>query len=177
MAEVTVEALMAFRGQKFLEASFNALLGRAPDPQGLAYYLSRLARGVDRLDVLRDLRASAEARGHGADVTGLVSALRTHEAVRIPVIGSALCFAIYGCSKRTFKQLNILAEQMESIAYELTKHPNRFSDIHKEFTAHQLPKNHPDAPVQEGLLEAPGFDESNLRALPRQSLFVLRSIS
>lgn len=170
---------MTLRGQRFIEASFDALLGRAPDPEGLAYYQDRLARGVDRLDILRDLRASAEAQIYNAKIEGLSNALSMKKATRLPIFGSIFCFAIYGYSKRALIEFNILAERVE-LALSGTWLTQR-AEINSAALDLHTPSEQPHIPNLEqdkdGLVEAPNLDERNLLSLPRRSLVILRSIS
>ena len=45
----------------FVTAAYQQVLGRAPDPQGLAHYVTQLESGVSRTEILAELSLSAEA--------------------------------------------------------------------------------------------------------------------
>lgn len=54
----------------FVQAAFNAILNRAPDPQGLEFYTTQLTRGGSRAYLLDCLLSSAELR-HGVRPTAV----------------------------------------------------------------------------------------------------------
>ena len=68
--------LLKLTGERFVRALYATLLGREPDPDGLAFYLSRLRRGYGRHHVLADIANSAEARSKAIDLPGLKEVLR-----------------------------------------------------------------------------------------------------
>lgn len=57
--------------ETFAYTAYRCLLGREPDPEGLANCLAHLGAGRPRLLVLGGLRYSAEGRRHGVKVPGL----------------------------------------------------------------------------------------------------------
>jgi hypothetical protein len=68
-------ALMTLPGPEFVRASYRALLGREPDPAGLAFYRARLREGVGRLQIVCELAASPEAVNKGRVLPGLAETL------------------------------------------------------------------------------------------------------
>ncbi|MBU2768538.1 DUF4214 domain-containing protein [Acidithiobacillus ferrivorans] len=62
--------LFALDGQDFITEAYCNLLGREPDPHGMAYYLGRLAMGYGKASVITDLARSAESRPH-REIVGL----------------------------------------------------------------------------------------------------------
>jgi hypothetical protein len=73
---------MAMRASKFVENAYALLLGRLPDESGLAHYVAAVEEGAARLDVLRDLSNSAEAKAFGAELPGLTERLAAQAASR-----------------------------------------------------------------------------------------------
>jgi uncharacterized protein DUF4214 len=61
-AAETTDQLLALRGATFVRCAYHAVLGRDPDPGGLANYLDHLDRGMDKEQVLVDLATSPEGR-------------------------------------------------------------------------------------------------------------------
>lgn len=62
--------LFALEGRDFITEAYRNLLDREPDPQGMAYYLGRLAMGYGKASVIVDLARSAESRPH-REIVGL----------------------------------------------------------------------------------------------------------
>ena len=68
----TLAALTALRDRHFIEAAYRVLLGRDPDPAGLANFLHQLRAGaVSKVDILGDLRYSPEGQQRGVEIEGL----------------------------------------------------------------------------------------------------------
>ncbi len=60
---MTARQLLALRGENFVRAAYRAILGREPDPQGLAHYRKLAALGlVGRMAVLIRILYSEEAK-------------------------------------------------------------------------------------------------------------------
>ena len=62
--------LFALEGRDFITEAYHNLLGREPDPQGMAYYLGRMAMGYGKASVIMDLARSAESLPH-REIIGL----------------------------------------------------------------------------------------------------------
>ena len=65
-----VYELFSLDGRAFITEAYRNLLGREPDPHGMAYYLGRLAMGYGKASVIADLAQSAESRPH-REIIGL----------------------------------------------------------------------------------------------------------
>lgn len=78
--------LLSLQNEEFVEAAYEAVLGRDPDTEGHAYYLARLRSGYSKLSVLFQLRGSGESR-HRPDVPGLSRTLARYRLGRLPLIG------------------------------------------------------------------------------------------
>lgn len=83
----TLNELLALHDQRFVVCAYHTLLGRAPDPEGLSYYLSRLRLGFSQIQVLSQLRRSAEGKGHATKLPGLNEAIQINQRGRKPLIG------------------------------------------------------------------------------------------
>ncbi|MEO0035422.1 MAG: hypothetical protein RLZZ501_1445, partial [Pseudomonadota bacterium] len=84
---VSLAQLLAEHDEAFVRAAYQAILGRAPDSEGLAYYLRVLRDGGSPLSILARLRFSPEGRRVGVGVDGLDRALWRHRLERWPVVG------------------------------------------------------------------------------------------
>lgn len=83
----TVLRLLEPHDRQFINASYSALLGRAPDPEGERYYLNKLRNGVHKLSILRELRRSAEGQKFIPGVAGLDAAIKRHQSANVAVVG------------------------------------------------------------------------------------------
>ena len=95
-----LQTLLRIQGAQFVEAAYLALLRRPPDPEGFSYYLERLRSGARKLQILRELGVSSEARAVGAELPGLRVALALQRLVKIPLVGRFVrsCFGLEGDS-------------------------------------------------------------------------------
>lgn len=83
----SVPRLLAPHDEEFIRVAYQAVLGRAPDPEGHTYYLGRLREGIHKLEILRQLRRSPEGRNFIPGVAGLDKAIRRHRRANLPLIG------------------------------------------------------------------------------------------
>lgn len=74
----TIDELFTCPEDEFLNKAYQQVLGRQPDPHGLAHYRSRLRIGSSRIEVLADLLASPEARTASRPGLDELRALVTH---------------------------------------------------------------------------------------------------
>ena len=58
-----LEDLLAFNGEPFIRCAYQILLGREPDQEGFGYYLRLLDEGRPKIEILRELCHSDEAKG------------------------------------------------------------------------------------------------------------------
>ncbi len=66
-----VMELFALDGRAFVTSTYQQLLGRDPDPDGMAYYLGRLAVGYSKESIVAQIALSPEARHSGKNFAGL----------------------------------------------------------------------------------------------------------
>ncbi len=83
----SVPRLLAPHDAEFIRVAYQAILGRAPDPEGGTYYLGRLRAGTHKLEILKQLRRSPEGRNFIPGVAGLDRAIRRHRIANLPLVG------------------------------------------------------------------------------------------
>jgi hypothetical protein len=83
----TIDELMSYQGEWFVECAYQTILGRAADPVGMKYYLGRLRAGYSKVSVLKQLLASSEAKAHQVVVSGLKSTILRHGIAQYPIAG------------------------------------------------------------------------------------------
>jgi chromosome segregation ATPase len=57
-----IDQLLELNDAVFIEGAYQALLGRAADPEGMRYYLGRLRAGYDKTGIIAQIAVSAEMR-------------------------------------------------------------------------------------------------------------------
>lgn len=86
--QLAIADLLGFAGKDFIEAAYQAILGRSPDPGGMQSILHAFERGASRLEIIVRLRRSDEGRQRGRQLLGwhgvldLLQALRPHRLAR-----------------------------------------------------------------------------------------------
>lgn len=89
-ATATLEDLLSRHDERFVRNAYHVLLGRAPDPVGMHYYLGRIRIGVSKLEVLVQLLLSHEGKSRMVKIAGLNEAVARYQLLRIPVLGALL---------------------------------------------------------------------------------------
>jgi FkbM family methyltransferase len=79
--------LLSWHDIDFVRCAYVTVLGRQPDPDGEAYYVDRIRRGVSKLHVLRQLRTAPEAASHDPGIAGFDVALKQYWLSQLPIIG------------------------------------------------------------------------------------------
>lgn len=85
-----LDELLAYDDEHFINNAYKVLLGRAPDPEGHAYYLARLRIGISKPEILAQLIKGHEGRSRRVKVFGLNKAVRHQKWKKIPVLGRLL---------------------------------------------------------------------------------------
>jgi FkbM family methyltransferase len=84
---LTLPELLARYDQDFVECAYRTLLGRAPDPEGLSYYLGRIRTGVPKMRTVLQLSESPEGKGYAPKLSGLDNALVQFRRSERPIFG------------------------------------------------------------------------------------------
>ena len=79
--------LLAQDDVPFVHAAYLALLGREPDADGVSHYVAQLRSGRRKIEILKQLRRSAEGREYDASMPGLDKAISLANLARLPLIG------------------------------------------------------------------------------------------
>ena len=92
-AAATLEELLSRHDERFIHSAYHTLLGRAPDPEGMRYYLARVRAGISKVEVLAQLRLSTEGKSRKVKIAGLNEAIKRHQQLKLPLIGALLRLA------------------------------------------------------------------------------------
>ena len=108
--------LFALEGRDFVADAYRNILNREPDPQGMAYYLGRLAMGCGKASVITDLAQSKEARPRH-EIAGLPRLIQSEKRANYWLLGR------FG---RWRRQETLLREGIQ----ELAKVKKSMDDLH-----------------------------------------------
>ncbi len=115
----TVPKLLTPHDADFIDVAYKAVLGRAPDSQGGTYYLGRLRTGAHKLEILRQLRRSAEGGNFIPGVAGLDRAIRRHRLANLPLLGPIIrLFTDAEGNSATQRQLRVIVNEIGRLQHE-----------------------------------------------------------
>jgi O-antigen chain-terminating methyltransferase len=112
-----VNDLLAYHDRVFVEAAYRAVLKRAPDQAESLRDLKRLRSGVNKIDLLADLRLSPEGRAKGVRLDGLLVPALIRRLGQLPLVGYPIRLGV--ALLRLPKQVHA---QREFAGYVLAQH-------------------------------------------------------
>ena len=77
-------------GEEFVESIHRAIVKRAPSPAELLSCLDRYYRGANKVELIGELRGSAEARAIAVTITGLGMRYRLWRLARLRLLGGLI---------------------------------------------------------------------------------------
>ncbi len=83
----SLSSLLSRHDVDFIECAYQTLLGRAPDPEGLNYYVGQLRTGISKMQILTALHFSNEGKSQPLSILGLEKAIKLHRMGQYPIIG------------------------------------------------------------------------------------------
>lgn len=89
----TLEELLLLNNESFIHSAYQTILGRAPDKEGMQYYIKRLKADVSKIEILAQLRISKEGISRPLNIAGLNEAVKRHKQLKTPLLGSLLRLA------------------------------------------------------------------------------------
>jgi hypothetical protein len=106
-------------GRSLVEAAYQALLHRTPDPTGMEFCLLRLRSGATRAEIFGRLRYSLEGRAINVRVPGLAWAYRFDRLTHWPILGWAFRFlgALWGLPGIR-RDMRVVSDQMSRVALQ-----------------------------------------------------------
>lgn len=85
---VDVRDLLRWHDEAFVDAAYRTLLRRPPDSAGFAHYLQSLRDGRrGKLEIIAELRSSAEGEAQRVEVHGLRARLALRRVLALPLVG------------------------------------------------------------------------------------------
>lgn len=165
----SLSELCAWDDVNFVRCAYVTILGRQPDPEGEAYFLSRIRRGHSKLEVLWQLRRSKDALGHDPGIAGLDKALKTAALSRHWLIGGSVRLITRSEGDSSALRSARAVANIASVIYdELAQHNLKLSNINSTLQAlhdsfqREAPVVNSHAPTCAGVVG----DEKSVETLP-----------
>lgn len=170
-AVVDFRDLDAHWAGRFVDLAYRTVLGRAPDPEGLAYRLEALCTGrLTKAEVVARLRWSPEGRTHGVRIQGLLPALARAALRKIPIFGRILRH-LDALTHRTTRQLEEFSAQMQSFCAR----QNTIVQTQSVVTAHLQDVVHPRLEALQNALETQSALTAQLQDVVHPRLEALKN--
>ena len=113
-----INELLRYHDRVFVQAAYRAVLKRSPDETESLRELKRLRSGyINKVDLLADLRFSAEGRAKGVQLDGLMFPALIRRLGQLPLIGYVIRLGI-----ALLRLPNSIREQREFHSYVLSQH-------------------------------------------------------
>jgi len=74
--------LLELEGSEFVEGAYRAILGRGADEAGRAHYIAELARGGKKVQVLKEIARSDEAKARGVTARRILAQLESENGMK-----------------------------------------------------------------------------------------------
>lgn len=117
----TIEEFTSINYEDFLSNAYRIVLGREVDGVGRENYLSALRQGrVSYIQVLSNLRRSAEGQAHGAKIRWLTPAALLDRAANFPIVGRFVAPFMNFLVRSTVNiQLSDISDQLNASIVEM----------------------------------------------------------
>lgn len=166
-AAYDLQELLAFSDADFVDVAYRTILRRPPDEAGRQHYVRWLRSGATKVDIMADLRWSAEGRARNVHVDGLLRPYLLDKWSRIRIIGPVLSWV------RAFVHLGRLPAQTAAVeatqaleVQSLGQHLNRLADdIERRFRDEGSTTEHRERSLREQLSELKRLEEDNARRI------------
>jgi FkbM family methyltransferase len=110
---ISIDELITYHDADFVQCAYITLLGRAPDSEGMRYYIGRLRSGHPKIAIVDQLVSSPEWKSRNSKVIGLQQAVKIYRIRKIPIVGGIWAL-LYGHSSQSIieKKLSITENQI-----------------------------------------------------------------
>jgi SAM-dependent methyltransferase len=137
----SIADLGRFGGTAFVDRAYRAILKRPPDPAGLERQMALLGSGASKIEVIGDLRYSAEGRACATPIAGLLPRYLLAKLGRTPLLGAVVQWLIALASlphmlRHQRATEASLAVRFDETAAALHASEQRDAELRSEFTSH-----------------------------------------
>lgn len=85
---ITIADIARHEGPAFVEYAYQTILRRPPDSEGFARQMAMLGTGAGKIEVIGDLRYSAEGKRQNVPIPGLLPRYALAKLGRVPLLGA-----------------------------------------------------------------------------------------
>jgi hypothetical protein len=85
--QVSIAELAQYSGRAFVENAYRSILRRPADTPGFEHQMGVLGSGAGKIEIIGDMRYSAEGRSNGVRIPGLLPRYLFAKLGRVPVLG------------------------------------------------------------------------------------------
>jgi glycosyltransferase involved in cell wall biosynthesis len=126
----SLDELLSHHDERFVHSSYYTLLGRAPDPEGMRYYVARLRDGISKVEILAQLSLGGEGKARKVNITGLNAATRYYRLLKSPILGPLLRLMTIKAQERrnTQQKLAAIDNKLNAISVQMQQ---SFLDINR----------------------------------------------
>ncbi|WP_426146619.1 glycoside hydrolase family 99-like domain-containing protein [Polaromonas sp. DSR2-3-2] len=120
VAASTLEELLSYHDERFIHSAYQTLLGRAPDSEGMRYYLARVRAGISKVEIFTQLHLSAEGKSRQVEIAGLNEAIRRQKWLKTPLLGALLRLAgVNQVREASLKNLRAIENKLHAIDVQM----------------------------------------------------------
>ena len=125
-AASTLNELLYLHDQAFIQCAYLTLLGRAADPEGFQCYLGQLRQGTSKIQILGQLRCSAEGEARECNLPGLDAAIRRYQWAQNPLMGWLVkLFYVVDRDSESLRKLRRIENQLLLLSDESNRRFNQ----------------------------------------------------
>jgi hypothetical protein len=124
-----VEDILRLHDRAFVVKAYAAILGRSPDPGGLANYLAQVRAGTHKGQILAELALSPEGKRQSVQLPGLPGVIRRYRR-RVPSLWHRLLrLGSRGDSESTGRHLRAIENQLYLLDQQVQEQVKHLSDL------------------------------------------------
>lgn len=144
-----VEDILKLHDKPFVVKAYAAILGRTPDPGGLANYLAQVRAGAHKAQILAELAESPEGRRQSPGLPGLQNVIRRY-GKRPPSLWARFMRRISrDDSESTERHLRAIENQLYLLDQHVSEQAKHLSDLmtlvlSKDSAPHPMGSSHPE---------------------------------
>jgi lipopolysaccharide biosynthesis protein len=109
----SIDDLLALEDETFILHAYRFILAREADKEGMEYYLGRLRKGIEKIEIITQLRISSEGKRITEPLSGMDEVIKYHQRKKIPFIGHLLSWLDAKDQQAT--QFNIIENKMSRL--------------------------------------------------------------
>jgi hypothetical protein len=126
---VTLEALLELHDEMFVSKAYEVILGRMPDPGGLANYLAQVRAGAHKAQIIAELAESPEGVLKSVDLPGLPFLVSRYRKRAPSLWHRVLRQLMSGATEPSERQLRAIDNQLYLLDRALSAQAKQIADL------------------------------------------------